>query len=135
MPEAAYQTIDDYIAQYPPALAERLGVLRDTIRSAVPDAEEMISWGMPTFYLHGNLVHFAAHKKHIGLYPGEDGIACFKDRFSALSFSKGAVQFPNNQPLPLELVADIVAFRAAQNREAALKKKEAEKSRRRTKPD
>jgi uncharacterized protein YdhG (YjbR/CyaY superfamily) len=129
MPEAVIKTIDDYIAQYPPELAERLGVLRDTIRSAAPDAAETISWGMPTFYLHGNLVHFAAHKKHIGLYPGEEGIACFKDRFGAMTFSKGAVQFPNNQPLPLELVADIVAFRAAQNREAALKKKP-EKSKR-----
>ncbi len=123
MPDDTIQTIDAYIAQYPPEIAARLNALRETIRAAAPDATEKISWRMPTFYLKGNLVHFAAHKKHIGFYPGDDGIAFFKDRFGDLSYSKGAVQFPHDKELPLALVADIVRYRVQKNIEAAEKKK------------
>jgi uncharacterized protein YdhG (YjbR/CyaY superfamily) len=129
MPEPAFNTIDAYIAQFPPEVATRLQELRETIHSAAPDATEKISWQMPTFYLHGNLVHFAAAKHHIGFYPGADGIAFFQDRFTKmkLRFSKGAVQLPNDKPLPRELITDIVAFRAGQNREEAASKTASQK--------
>ena len=122
--EITFTTMDDYIAQFSPDIRERLQAVRETIRSAAPDASEKISWGMPTFFLNGNLVHFAAAKKHIGFYPGADGIELFKSRFEEerLSYSKGAVQFPHTRPLPLELVVEITRFRASQNREVPRKK-------------
>jgi uncharacterized protein YdhG (YjbR/CyaY superfamily) len=108
--------VDEYIAQFAPEIRERLQALRAVIREAVPDAAEKISWRMPTFTLNGNLVHFAAHKGHIGLYPGPEGIEAFRDRLSEYKSSKGAVQFPNDKPLPLGLVREIAVFRAEQNR-------------------
>jgi uncharacterized protein YdhG (YjbR/CyaY superfamily) len=113
--DISYTTIDEYIAQSPPELIERLQILRKTIRAAAPDAVEKISWSMPTFYQNGNLVHFAAFKKHIGFFPGADGIEAFKDRMRAYSVSKGGVQLPNDKPLPLDLVAEIVRYRLGQN--------------------
>jgi Uncharacterized conserved protein len=108
-------SIDDYINQFSPEIKERLITLRNAIREAAPNATEKISWSMPTFALHGNLVHFAAHKSHIGFYPGASGIENFKDRFSEYKYSKGAVQFPNNKALPLDLVREIVSFRVSEN--------------------
>jgi uncharacterized protein YdhG (YjbR/CyaY superfamily) len=121
-----YKTIDAYIAQFPPDLQERLQLLRSTIREAAPNASEKISWAMPTFYLNGNLVHFAAAKNHTGFYPGADGIELFRYRFEEekFSFSKGAVQFPNDRPLPLALVTEIVRFRVSQNEALTPKKKQ-----------
>jgi len=109
-------TIDDYIGQFPPETQERLEVLRNTIRDAAPDAAEKISWRMPTFTLNGNLVHFAAHKNHIGLYPGPDAIEAFADKLTGFESSKGAIQLPNSKPLPLELVREIVMFRVSENK-------------------
>lgn len=118
------KTIDDYIAQFPPEIQKRLHAMRETIRKAAPEASEKISWAMPTFYQNGNLVHFAAFKKHIGFYPGADGIDYFRQRFDegGYSYSKGAVQFPLTRPLPLELIDEIVRFRAEQNKTPAPKK-------------
>jgi len=121
------QTIDEYIQQFPPEIRERLHSLRKVIREAAPLAQEKISWQMPTFYLYGNLVHFAAHKKHIGLYPGVSGIEVFKDKLAEYRSSKGAVQFPNDQPLPYELIKEIVSFRVAENIKAAESKSERRK--------
>lgn len=117
--EISYSTIDEYIAQYPPDIQERLQSMRETIKKAAPNATEKISWAMPTFYLNGNLVHFAAAKKHIGFYPGADGVEFFKHKFeeNKFTYSKGAVQFPLNQPLPVALVDEIVRFRVSQNEE------------------
>jgi uncharacterized protein YdhG (YjbR/CyaY superfamily) len=117
-----YKTIDEYIAQYPANVQERLQQIRKTIREAAPEAAEKISWAMPTFYQKGNLVHFAAFKKHIGFFPGADGIEAFKDQFikNNYSYSKGGVQLPLDQPLPVELISEIVRFRVAQNMEAAM---------------
>lgn len=108
-------TIEEYIAQFPPEIRERLLALRKVIREAAPAAGEKISWRMPTFTLNGNLVHFAAHKSHIGFYPGASGIEVFKDKLFEYKSSKGAVQFPNNKPLPFDLIREIVAFRVSEN--------------------
>lgn len=110
--------IDEYIATCPADKQQRLGELRDLIRAAAPEATERISWGMPTFHLKGNLVHFALHKNHIGLYPGESGVHHFSGRLGEYRHSKGAIQFPLDQPLPTELITEIVAFRAAQNKQS-----------------
>ena len=107
--------IDDYIAQHPATVAERLAAMRATIREQAPDAVERISYRMPTFWLNGNLVHFAAFAHHIGFYPGANGIAAFADKLSRFKSAKGSVQFPHDEPLPLDLVAAIVRFRVAEN--------------------
>ena len=110
-----FTTIDEYIALFPPDIGKKLEQMRATIKAAAPAAQEKISYQMPTFFLHGNLVHFAAHTSHIGFYPAPSGIEAFKNELAAYRNSKGAVQFPLDQPLPLDLVAEIVKFRAAEN--------------------
>jgi uncharacterized protein YdhG (YjbR/CyaY superfamily) len=120
--------IDEYITNYPDDVQAKLQTLRETIREVAPEASETISYGMPTFQLKGNLVHFAAFKNHIGFYPVPTGIEAFKEELSVYKQGKGSVQFPLDQPLPLELVRKIVAFRVAQNlekAEAKAKKKKA----------
>ena len=107
-------TIDDYIAGHPPKIRARLAAMRRTIRKHAPEAEEKISYRIPTFYLGGNLVHFAAFNRHVGFYPGAAGIAAFQDALAPYKSAKGSVQFPHDEPLPLELVAEIVRFRVAQ---------------------
>lgn len=109
------RTIDEYIAGFPDEVQQVLQQIRLTIRSAAPDAQEAISYQMPTFKLHGNLVHFAAHKKHIGFYPAPSGIEAFKDELAPYASSKGAVQFPLDQPIPYDLIRNIVTFRVAEN--------------------
>lgn len=108
-------SMDDYIAQFPPEIQDKLRILRSVIKEAAPEAQEKISWQMPTFVLNGNLVHFAVHKKHIGFYPGPSGIEAFKLELSQYKGSKGAVQFPIDKPLPYELVSKIVRFRVVEN--------------------
>jgi len=107
--------IDDYIASFPPEVRARLAKVRATIRRHAPGAEERMSYGIPTFFLDGNLVHFAAFARHIGLYPGPSGIAAFQDALSRYKSAKGSVQFPHDEPLPLDLIADIVKFRVAES--------------------
>jgi len=116
--------IDEYIAAFPKEVQKLLQQLRTTIHKAAPDATEKISYAMPTFYLQGNLVHFAAYKHHIGFYPASSGIRNFQKELSGYVTSKGAVQFPIDQPLPLSLVTKITQFRVKENLEkTALKKK------------
>lgn len=103
--------ITEYINEFPLEQQARLKEIRQIIREASPKATEKISWAMPTFCLNGNLVHFAQHENHIGFYPGESGVACFEDKIKDYKHSKGAIQFPNNQPLPKELIQEIVYFR------------------------
>lgn len=110
-----YATIDEYIMQCEPEIQELLNKLRSVIKEAAPEAGEKISWSMPTFTLHGNLVHFMAHKSHIGFYPGDEGVEAFKDRLTEYKTSKGAIQFPINKPVPYDLITEIVKFRAQQN--------------------
>jgi uncharacterized protein YdhG (YjbR/CyaY superfamily) len=104
------KTIDSYIAAQPLNVRPILNQIRDTLRKTLPNAEERISWGMPTYRGKHNIIHFAAHKKHIGLYPGDKAIECFADRLSRYRTSKGAVQFLYDKPLPLELIAEIAKW-------------------------
>jgi uncharacterized protein YdhG (YjbR/CyaY superfamily) len=110
-----FMTIDDYIAAFPVNVQVKLRGLRQAIRESAPNAEEAMSWQMPTFKLNGNLVHFAAHKNHIGFYPAPSAIEHFKEKLSAYKTSKGAVQFPLVDPVPLGLVKEIVKFRVTEN--------------------
>lgn len=114
--------IDDYIESFPADVQARLVRIRATIRRHAGDAVEKISYGMPTFYLDGNLVHFAAFEHHIGFYPAPSGIAAFKDELAGYKNSKGAVQFPHDQALPLALIGKIVAFRVAESKARPRKK-------------
>ncbi|TYP74826.1 iron chaperone [Paenibacillus methanolicus] len=116
-------TIDAYIAGVAPDIRERLQALRNVIKEAAPDATEKMSDQMPTFELHGDLVHFAAFANHIGFNPTPSGIAAFREELSAYKGDEGTVQFPPDQPLPLDLVRAIVRFRVAENIEQATKKK------------
>jgi uncharacterized protein YdhG (YjbR/CyaY superfamily) len=114
--KAVINTIDEYIAQFPPELQQTLQTLRKVIQAAAPEAKEKIAWGMPAFVLNGYLVFFAAHKQHIGFYPaGSSGIEAFKNELADYKTSKGAVQFPLNEPLPYELITRMVKFRVAEN--------------------
>ena len=111
----APKTIDEYIARYPHDVAQILTQIRSVIKESAPGAVEKISYQMPTFYLNGNLVHFAAFTNHIGFYPTPSGIEAFKDEIARYKWSKGAVQFPIDQPMPYDLIRRIVQFRVAEN--------------------
>lgn len=110
-----YESIDDYISKFPPEIQEILSTIRKVIKETAPDAIEKISYQMPTFTLHGNLVHFAAFKNHIGFYPTPNGIDAFKEELSVYKGAKGSIQFPLHQPMPYELISKIVKFRVAEN--------------------
>lgn len=103
-------TIDAYIDAQPEPVRPRLRAVRDAIRAVLPQAQERISWRMPTYWDRRNIIHFAAFKNHLGLYPGEEGVAHFTDRLAGYRASKGAIQFPYDRPLPLELIAEIAAW-------------------------
>ena len=117
--ETTPQDIDEYIASFPKDIQEILEKLRTTIRKAAPDAEEIINYQIPTFTLKGNLVHFAAFKKHIGFYPTPTGIELFKKELSAYEGAKGSVRFPLDKPNPFDLISKIVRFRVKENLERA----------------
>ena len=116
------RTIDEYIANCPESIQEKLKQMRATIQAAAPQATEKISYRMPTFYLEGNLVHFAALKNHIGFYPTPSGVEMFIKETARYASTKGAIQFPLDEPLPLKLVSRIVKFRVAENIKRAEKK-------------
>jgi len=109
------QTIDDYISGFPLDVQAILEKIRQTIRKAAPQAEEMINYGIPTFTLKGNLVHFAAFKKHIGFYPTPTGMEAFKQELKVCVRAKGSVQFPLERPMPLALIKKIARFRVKEN--------------------
>ena len=117
------QTIDEYIAGFPKDVQDILQKIRMTIHEAAPEATEKISYQMPTFYLKGNLVHFAAFKEHIGFYPVPTGIKKFEKELSVYKQGKGSVQFPLDQPMPYDLISKIVKFRAKENLAKAAGKK------------
>jgi uncharacterized protein YdhG (YjbR/CyaY superfamily) len=110
-----FATVDEYIASFPEVTQVKLRELRATIKAAAPDAEEKISYQMPTFFLKGNLVYYAAWKKHIGFYAIPSAHEMFQDELSAYTVSKGAVQFPLDQPLPVDLITRMTRFRVAEN--------------------
>jgi uncharacterized protein YdhG (YjbR/CyaY superfamily) len=108
-------TIDAYIAQFSPEIQQILTRLRAVIHEAAPEATEKISYQMPTFYLNGNLVHFAVHARHIGVYPGGSELKGLGEDISAYRTSKGTLQFPLDQPIPYDLIRKITQVRAAEN--------------------
>lgn len=107
----AFEDIDNYIQSCPEGQRDILYQIREVISNAAPDAVESISYGMPTFKLNGNLVHFAAAKNHLGFYPGPSAIIAFKEELVGFKTSKGAIQIPMTQPLPASLISSIVQFR------------------------
>lgn len=116
------QNIDEYIAVLPEEVQDLMQAVRKVIHEAAPEATETMNYAIPTFDLHGNLVHFAAFKNHIGFYPAPSGMEAFKEELSAYKGSKGSVQFPLSQPIPYDLIAKIVKFRVQENLEKASKK-------------
>ncbi len=117
--QTAPKTIDEYIAGFPQDVQEILEKIRRTIRKAAPNAEETIKYQMPTFTLKGNLVYFAAFKKHIGFYPPATGNEKFKNELSVYEGAKGSVKFPLDKPIPYGLISKIVKFRVKENLERA----------------
>ena len=120
------KSIDEYIANCPKEVQKQMKEMRATIKASAPDATEKISYQIPTFYLKGNLVHFAAFKNHIGFYPTSSGTQAFKKELSIYDGAKGTVRFPIDKPLPLKLISKIVKFRVAEN----LKRAETKSSKR-----
>ena len=117
-------TIDAYIAALPDDVQSNLQQIRRTIHDAAPEATEAISYQMPTFKLHGNLVHFGAFKNHIGFYPVPSGIEAFQDELAAYKQGKGSIQFPLDRPMPFDLIRRIVEYRVQENTaNAAAKRK------------
>ncbi|MBN1369735.1 MAG: DUF1801 domain-containing protein [Dehalococcoidaceae bacterium] len=115
MENNSYGAIDAYIQTFPPHVQEILQKIRQTVKKAAPDAAEAIAYQMPTFRLDGNLVHFAAHKNHIGFYPTPSGTEAFKQELAQYKGGKGSIRFPLDKPIPYNLIEKIVRFRVAEN--------------------
>jgi len=123
MDTTAPATIDDYVAGFPPDVQAILQKIRRTIRKEAPDAQEAIKYQLPTFILKGNLVHFGAFKNHIGFYPTPTGTEKFRKELSIYQGAKGSVRFPLDQPIPYDLISEIVNFRVRENLQRAEAKK------------
>lgn len=121
--ESSPDVIDEYIANFPPDVQKVLQKVRKIIRKVAPDAQEKINYGIPTFTLNGNLVHYAGFKNHIGFYPTPSGIEKFKSELSKYEGAKGSVKFPLDQPIPYELIQKITEFRVKEQEAKAKKKK------------
>lgn len=115
--EDKVKTIDDYISKFPDGIQDILVRLRQIIKKEAPTAEETINYDIPTFVLNGNLVHFAAFKKHIGFYPTPSGISKFTNELPEYETAKGSVKFPYKKPIPYELIAKITQFRVKEQLE------------------
>jgi uncharacterized protein YdhG (YjbR/CyaY superfamily) len=113
--ESQYSPVVEYIDAFPEPVRSLLFQMRETIQKAAPEAVEAICYRMPTYKLNGNLVHFAGYKNHIGFYPTPSAIEKFKHALTLYKTSKGAIQFPVDQPLPLALVRKIVLFRVKES--------------------
>ena len=126
--QRVFTSVDQYIQMYPEDIRNRLQKIRTVIRKAAPKAEEKISYGMPSYTYNGILIYFGAHAKHIGLYPFTTAIVAFREELSEYKTAKGSIQFPNDKPLPLKLISQIVAFRVEENNiKAELKEKKKKK--------
>lgn len=125
--DSSPQNIDEYIAGFPEDIQEILQKVRQTIREAAPGAQETIKYQIPTFVLEGNLVHFGGYKSHIGFYPAPSGIEKFKQELSGYKGAKGSVKFPLDNPIPYDLIKEIVLFRVNENLEKAKAKKQKRK--------
>jgi uncharacterized protein YdhG (YjbR/CyaY superfamily) len=109
------ETTEEYIAQFPPAIQKKLKEMRRVIKAVAPGATERISYQLPCFYLNGNLVYFGAMTSHLGFYPTGSGVAHFEKQLNKYKHSKGAIQFPLDEPLPRALIQKIVKFRVKEN--------------------
>ena len=118
-----FKTVDEYISAFPPSTQKILKDVRKTIHTAAPQAEDVISYNMPAVKLKSVLVYYAAYEKHIGFYPTASPIEVFKDQLSDYKFSKGAIQFPIDQPMPFDLITKIVKFRMKEVQEKEKAKK------------
>ena len=118
-----FKSIDEYIGTFPEDVRKILSNIRQTIKETAPEAEETIKYQIPTFTLHGNLVHFGAFKNHIGFYPTPTGTAAFRKELSPYKVAKGSIQFPLDQPMPMSLIRQIVKYRVKENLERQKKKK------------
>ena len=115
LPRKEFKTVYEYIAAFPRNVQRVLEELRQVVRDSAPGAVEAISYGIPTFKLNGNLVHFGAFKNHIGFFPTSSGIEAFKEKLRGYEVSKGTVRFPFNEPLPIDLIKEMVRFRVKEN--------------------
>lgn len=120
----APRNIDEYISSFPAEIQKILESIRLIIRELAPEAGEAIKYGIPTFTLNGNLVHFAAFKKHIGFYPTPTGLTAFQEELAPYKSGKGSVRFPLDQPIPFELIRKIVRFRVEENSKKTTGRKE-----------
>lgn len=110
-----FADLNAYISEFPEEIRVILEQIRETIQKAAPEAKEAIKYGMPTFILNGNLVHFAAYKNHIGFYPAPNGIDAFIDELAVYRTGKGTIQFPIDKPIPFDLITKVVKFRVEEN--------------------
>ena len=115
MTKVEFKSIDEYIAAQPETVQSLLQQIRSAIALAAPAATEKISYQMQTFYLNGNLVHFAACEKHIGFYPTPSGVKAFEKELDGYKYAKGSIQFPTDRPLPMTLIRKIVKYRVEEN--------------------
>ncbi|WP_373520962.1 iron chaperone [Aquiflexum sp.] len=123
MEKHSFETIDQYIDSFTGDVREILQKIRKVVREDAPEASESINYGIPTFKLAGNLVHFAAYKNHIGFYPAPSGMEEFKKEVATYKTGKGTLQFPLDKPIPYELISKIVQFRVEEIKQKATKKK------------
>ncbi len=110
-----YKDIDEYINSFPKDIQSKLTAIRIAIHKSAPNATEKISYGMPTFYQNGNLVHFAAFKNHLSLFPAPSGVNMFRDKLKKYQTSKGTIQFKYSDEIPYDLIEQIVKFRVTEN--------------------
>lgn len=106
-----YSSVEEYMLDFPETAQNKMQELREVIASVTTNCKEIISYNMPAYKQNGIVVYFAANKNHIGFYPTPSGITTFESRLTNYKYSKGAIQFPIDQPLPKELIQDIVRFR------------------------
>ena len=123
MEKQIFQTVEEYIASFSEPVQELMRTYRSIIREALPLASERMSWQMPTFYHYGNVIHFAGNKKHMGIYPGAAAVSHFKEELKNYKTSKGAIQIPYDQPIPVSLIQEIARFSAKENEMRHSKKK------------
>ncbi len=114
-PQKGFKTVDEYIASFPQKVQAALQQVRQTIKETAPQTKEVISYSMPAFKQKGILVWFAAFKNHIGFFPKVSAMEAFKDKLSGYQTSKGTIRFPLDEPIPVDLVREIVKFRVKED--------------------
>jgi uncharacterized protein YdhG (YjbR/CyaY superfamily) len=127
------QTIQAYIAGFPPDVQKQLKKLRSVIRKAAPGAQETIKYEIPTYVLNGNLIYFAAFKKHISIFPRTKGMNALKEKIASYEAGRGTLRFPLDAPIPFDLIAELTAVRVREQSASPIQKKNKSLAKRRTK--